>query len=209
MARPRSDIGPRILAAARARFLHDGVDGASLRDIARDAGTSLGMIHYYFAAKDELFLAVVEEAYARFSADIVAIMARDGTLEERVRALCGRVAAASDAEFDILRLVVREVLVSSERRRMLMARFLRGHVPPVLGALVAARADGEIASEHPVPAAALALLAVAIFPQLLRRAIGDERAPLPLPPPAELADGLATVLFEGLRPRTGGKRRRG
>ena len=31
MARPRSDIAPRILHAARERFLAEGVDGASLR----------------------------------------------------------------------------------------------------------------------------------------------------------------------------------
>ena len=31
MARPRSDVGPRIVHAARERFLKEGVDGASLR----------------------------------------------------------------------------------------------------------------------------------------------------------------------------------
>ena len=61
MARPRSDIEPRIVHAARRRFLKEGVDGASLRTIARDAKTSIGMVYYYFPTKDDLFFAVVEE----------------------------------------------------------------------------------------------------------------------------------------------------
>jgi AcrR family transcriptional regulator len=44
MARPRSDIRPRLLASARARFLREGVDGASLRSIAKDAATNIGMV---------------------------------------------------------------------------------------------------------------------------------------------------------------------
>ena len=59
MARPKSDIEPRIIHAARRRFLEDGVDGASLRKIAREAGTNIGMIYYYFPTKDDLFLAYV------------------------------------------------------------------------------------------------------------------------------------------------------
>ena len=70
MARPRSDIGPRIVHAARRRFLVEGVDGASLRAIAHDARTSIGMIYYYFPTKDDLFLAVVEEMYVTVLADM-------------------------------------------------------------------------------------------------------------------------------------------
>ena len=47
MARPRGDISERLIKAAREAFLTQGVDGASLREIAAEAGTSLGMITYY------------------------------------------------------------------------------------------------------------------------------------------------------------------
>ena len=65
MPRPPSDIAARIVEAARDRFLLQGVDGASLRSIAADAGTNIGMVYYYFKTKDDLFLAVIEEAYAQ------------------------------------------------------------------------------------------------------------------------------------------------
>jgi len=74
MARPRSDIAPRVVIAARERFLKDGVDGASLRAIAHDARTSIGMIYYYFPTKDDLFLAVVEQVYEKVLADMASAL---------------------------------------------------------------------------------------------------------------------------------------
>src|SRR6185369_13481687 len=114
MARPKSDIEPRIVAAARARFLSDVVDGASLRGIASDAGTSIGMVYYYFPTKDELFFAVVEELYRRLLADIELAIAPDVGVRERVERLYLRVAAITDEELMVLRLVAREALTSNE-----------------------------------------------------------------------------------------------
>ena len=60
MGRPRSDKDQRIVHAARARFLAEGVDGASLREIAKDAGTNVGMVFYYFPTKDDLLFAILD-----------------------------------------------------------------------------------------------------------------------------------------------------
>ena len=76
MPRPKSDIDARIVAAARARFLLEGVDGASLRSIATDAGTNVGMIYYYFPTKDDLFLGVVEDIYAGLLDDLAQALDR-------------------------------------------------------------------------------------------------------------------------------------
>jgi AcrR family transcriptional regulator len=217
MARPRSDIAPRLLHAARARFLRDGVDGASLREIARAARTSLGMIHYYFPDKDAFFLAVVEEIYAGFSADLTRIMRTAEPFEAKVRALYARIASGSDAELDILRLVVREVLVSSSRRHLVMKLFLRGHILPIIAAIVEAQRTGEIDPRHPVPAVAMGMLTTALFPQLAYRVLGELRAELPvtLPPAESLAGALVNVFLDGARPKpvappdTNGKPARG
>ena len=129
MARPRTDIAPRILHAARDRFLHDGVDGASLRAIARDAGTSIGMLYYYHPTKDDLFLAVVEEVYAALLVDLAAALAPDAPVDQRIRRVFDRLGAATDEELTVLRLMVREALISSPRLERLMERFRRGHQP--------------------------------------------------------------------------------
>src|SRR5258706_13859163 len=110
MARPRSDIEPRILAAARARFLSDGVDGASLRSIASDAGTSIGMVYYYFPSKDELFFGVVEQLYQKLLADIETAILPDVPVHSRVERLYARVAQLTDEELLVARLIMREAL---------------------------------------------------------------------------------------------------
>src|SRR5204862_7757124 len=115
MARPRSDIGPRIANAARRRFLEQGVDGASLRTIARDAGTSIGMVYYYFPTKDDLFLGVVEEVYVKLVSDMTRALEPNAPAPERIRRLYARVGTVTDAELATVQLVVREALASSAR----------------------------------------------------------------------------------------------
>lgn len=52
-----SDARERILGAARARFAGAGLDGASIREIARDAGVDPALVHHYFGTKQRLFVA--------------------------------------------------------------------------------------------------------------------------------------------------------
>src|SRR5688572_15402035 len=113
MARPKSDIEPRILHAARACFLENGVDGTSLRQIARAARTNIGMIYYYFPTKDDLFLAVVEEIYEALLGDIAAVLSKPEPFEKRLHALSLRFAELHPAELDVVHLVAREALTSS------------------------------------------------------------------------------------------------
>ena len=53
-----------LIAAAAAAFARRGFHGASLEEIARDAGYSTGAVYWHFKGKDDLFLAVFE-AYAQ------------------------------------------------------------------------------------------------------------------------------------------------
>jgi AcrR family transcriptional regulator len=51
----------QIVDGARAVFLASGFDAASMNDIARAAGVSKGTLYVYFANKEELFEAIVEQ----------------------------------------------------------------------------------------------------------------------------------------------------
>ncbi len=198
MPRPRSDIQPRIVRAARTRFLADGVDGASLRAIARAARTNIGMIFYYYPTKDDLFLAVVEEVYGALLTDLSAILAKDATLEERLREISKRMGRTTDAELDVVRLVVREALLSGVRFRRILARFQRGHIPLLLGALMDGAARGEIDTELPLPVLLLATLGIVAVPQIVRRVAGKS-APFDAVPEADqLAELVVGVLFHGV-----------
>jgi len=65
---PRSRDADRsqlaILLAARDEFAQYGLAGARVDRIAERAGLNKRLIYYYFTSKDELFLAVLEAAYA-------------------------------------------------------------------------------------------------------------------------------------------------
>jgi AcrR family transcriptional regulator len=202
MARPRSDIEPRILHAARARFLADGVDTASLRHIARDAGTSIGMIYYYFPTKDDLFFAVVEEVYEKLLVDLEAALAPEGSTRARLRRVYRRIAAANEDEVAILRLVAREVMVSSSRLDRILDRVRRGHLPLALQAVLQGVRAGDLRADvHPM-ILMMATFALAGPPQIMRRLLGN-RLPVPGAPAGEdLADTLVDVLFDGIGQRS-------
>jgi AcrR family transcriptional regulator len=51
----------QIVEGARAVFLEQGFDAASMNDIARAAGVSKGTLYVYFKHKEELFEAIVEQ----------------------------------------------------------------------------------------------------------------------------------------------------
>jgi AcrR family transcriptional regulator len=63
-ARFPGETRARILAAAKSEFARAGLGGARVDRIAALAGANKRMIYYYFGNKDELFGAVLEEAYA-------------------------------------------------------------------------------------------------------------------------------------------------
>src|ERR1700716_725402 len=51
----------QILDGARKVFMDLGFDGASMNEIARSAGVSKGTLYVYFADKNRLFEAIVED----------------------------------------------------------------------------------------------------------------------------------------------------
>jgi AcrR family transcriptional regulator len=53
-----------ILRAAMDEFSESGLGGARIDSIAERAGVNKRLIYYYFGAKDDLFLAVLEQTYA-------------------------------------------------------------------------------------------------------------------------------------------------
>ncbi|HSK40425.1 MAG TPA: helix-turn-helix domain-containing protein, partial [Arenibaculum sp.] len=54
----------RIMRAARDEFAANGLAGARIDRIADMAGTNKRMLYYHVGNKEDLFLAVLEEAYA-------------------------------------------------------------------------------------------------------------------------------------------------
>src|SRR3954449_6335689 len=78
----------RILGAARTRFAADGVYAATLDDVRRDAGVSVGAIYHHFADKERLAEAVWLDALERYQAGfLAALRAHDGAREAVIAAV--------------------------------------------------------------------------------------------------------------------------
>ncbi len=57
----------KILATAYDLFAARGIDGASVRDIAKGAAVSLAMVHHYFGSKQGLYEACIEAMLAELT----------------------------------------------------------------------------------------------------------------------------------------------
>lgn len=84
--RPRArNARPKIERAALKLFVNEGVDAATTREIAEEAGVSEGALYRHYKGKDELALALFMETHNRLSTMMVEAWMQGGTLEERVR----------------------------------------------------------------------------------------------------------------------------
>jgi AcrR family transcriptional regulator len=200
MSRPRSDIQPRIIEAARARFLAQGVDGASVRDIARDAGTNVGMVVYYFGTKDKLFLAVIEDVYEKIVSDLEAILRTEAAALDRLQRGFVRLGRASDVELDVLRLILREAFGSAKRLRQVIRRFMKGHIPLLIETLKDGVRRGELDSRVPIPLLLLIVFGVGALPQVIRRASPLWPFLSSLPAPEKLAAVSIQLLSRAVGP---------
>lgn len=82
-----------ILKAAEARFAREGIDGASMREIAEDVGITKAALYYHFKSKDELYFGVFEHLIAERKARMDEIWEKEDCAslppEKRLEVLAG------------------------------------------------------------------------------------------------------------------------
>lgn len=76
-----------ILHAATKEFAENGMGGARVDAIARRAGTNKRMLYHYFGDKEQLYLAVLEEAYVKIRTAERALDLGNRSPEEGIREL--------------------------------------------------------------------------------------------------------------------------
>jgi AcrR family transcriptional regulator len=82
-AMERQDRAKRrqIMEGARLVFLAQGFDGASMGEIARQAGVSKGTLYVYFDSKEALFEAIAEEECRAQAEQVFALDSNDHAVE--------------------------------------------------------------------------------------------------------------------------------
>jgi len=90
----RADNRERLIAAGYSILSEKGYEATTVKEVTHVAGVSPGLFHYYFASKDELLKAVLQEAgvrYGRMMGDLRATVPADRFLELAFAALRERV----------------------------------------------------------------------------------------------------------------------
>jgi AcrR family transcriptional regulator len=182
-----------LLAAARRVFLKRGYHGASVEQIAAEAGFSTGAVYSQFGGKADLFFALLDARITERAADNT--RAAEGlTGDEGIARLLENAAVVDRAEPEWGLLVV-EFRVHAVRDPDLARRYAATHQRTLAGAerLVAGlyQRAGE---QPPLPPADLARLLVAID-----TGARLEQAAMPGSSPMTLLAGLITRLISGKR----------
>ncbi|NBS46062.1 MAG: TetR/AcrR family transcriptional regulator [Betaproteobacteria bacterium] len=102
--RTRADI----IAVATREFAEKGLAGARIDDIAAAMQTSKRMIYYYFGSKEQLYVAVLEEAYHRIRSIEAELHLDDLAPEAALRTLVAFTVDYQRANPDFVRLVMTE-----------------------------------------------------------------------------------------------------
>jgi AcrR family transcriptional regulator len=90
----RADNRERLIAAGYTVLSEKGYEATTVKEVARVAGVSPGLFHYYFASKEELLVAVLHEAgerYGRLMQELRATVPADQFLEAAFAAVRERV----------------------------------------------------------------------------------------------------------------------
>jgi AcrR family transcriptional regulator len=149
-----------LLAAARRVFLKRGYHGASVEQIADQAGFSTGVVYSQFGGKADLFLALLDARIIERAADNT--QAVEGlTGDKGIARLLEHAASVDRAEPEWGLLVV-EFRVHAVRDPELARRYADAHQRTLAGAERVVADLYQRAGEPPLPPADLARLLVAI-----------------------------------------------
>ena len=112
-----------ILIAAEQEFLCKGYDGARTTSIAKAAGVTHAMLHYYFRTKEQLFERIVDEKFKIMSKSMLA------ALGESSLPIVERIKEGISSHFDFIaqnpnlpRFIINEIISRPERYKILHER---------------------------------------------------------------------------------------
>lgn len=198
-----ADPRDALLDAAKLAFAQRGFAGASLRDIARDAGVTPALANYYFGDKAGLLGAVIDHRVAPLAAMLGATIAAAGDdTEAALRAFVATYTVTAARNRWLPQLIMREVLnEDGVLRATFVGRFAGGMAGALLRAVTHGQRSGALRSDLAPERLVMSLLSLCIFPflatPLVSGALGirvDESSA------ASLAAHHLALFLDGARP---------
>jgi AcrR family transcriptional regulator len=150
--RRKAERPGEILAAALAVFAERGFAGARLEDVAARAGVSKGAIYLYFATKEDIFRAAVEQVIAPNVDQVRQLLAaHPGPFPDLLRLLIARVlhVIGRTPAGGVAKMVIGEARNFPELARVWHDRLVSQTIEGLSGAIRAAQSRGEVRSGDP------------------------------------------------------------
>ena len=161
-AEPPGDLRERLLDSALACFARASIASTSLATIARQAGVTPALVHYYFDDKPALVQAVVQERVLPATAGLrEAIGAPAGDVGALVAGFVAGIHAVVARHPWLPALWVREILTEGGALRAVM---LEQVAPAIPGALAARLRGGELAADLDPRLTVVSLIGLTLFP---------------------------------------------
>jgi AcrR family transcriptional regulator len=121
----KAETRARLLEAAARVYARRGFNGATLEEVAAEAGFTKGAVYGHFGSKENLLLALMEEHLARQVAEQVALFDRERATSERPLAGSARWMELVEEDPDPFRLFV-ELWIYAQRDERLRRRLADG-----------------------------------------------------------------------------------
>ena len=109
------DTERRIMEAAAKVFMQKGRLGASMQDIADEAGINRTLLHYYFRNKEKLFDTIFERIMSKVFPDMVHALASDLPFLEKIKHFTASYARLLDENPYLPVFVFQEISLNPDR----------------------------------------------------------------------------------------------
>jgi AcrR family transcriptional regulator len=109
MKMEKADKRASILEAAEKLFSELGYEGASTRQIAKEAGANMAMINYYFGSKEGVFMEIMGQRVSDFKHQLKEINEMDATVMEKLLLVVERYASRILSNLTFHKMMQREL----------------------------------------------------------------------------------------------------
>ena len=193
-AERKAETRSALLEAAATVFARRGMQQASIDEVAEHAGFTKGAVYAHFKSKEELFLAMLDDRFARHAEEIDDLLASDADPEDQARAGAANFIdlISSDPEWERLFFEFSAYAARNENfRRQLVAR--RRQLQERMAELFRRRAE-ELGVQPPFPMEEIARMTFAMADGIALQKLLD-----PDSVPDEMYPTMLATFFAGVR----------